>query len=81
MGVQEFGDKYVGTGRMGVPCRNRSGAIVRLCRFEAGGEITSLTPSRIEGIAETTVEGVRLNCDDCTWSAPTVKRSFVWIPE
>lgn len=86
--ITEFrksGDKYVGTTRSRRPCTYPSswdGSIqYNACSSELRTEITSLTPTRIEGNVLAPPDAAKLNCARCTYSMPPQRQEFVWIPE
>ncbi len=51
------------------------------CTSEDEVEITSLTPTRIEGITNQYPKMDKLNCTTCLHSMPPERLPFVWIPE
>ena len=72
---KKSGDKHVGVGRFGYPCNKN------FCRMEIEAELTLLSPTRIEGMADSKQDGDKFDCDDCRYNLPLVKRPIVWIPE
>lgn len=51
------------------------------CTFATSVEISSVTPTRIEGRGLFEVKGAKLDKKKCTWSKPLAWEDFVWIPE
>lgn len=51
------------------------------CKFERQIELTSATPTRIEGRGFGPPEGDKLDCAKCSYSKPPVWTPFVWIPQ
>ena len=84
--VKKDGNKYVGTARIGRPCRYRDDSgknVTKVCLMSHGIEILMLTPGRIEGLEELPEKDAKFKCEDCSWSPPefTRKAAFVLIPE
>ena len=48
---------------------------------EAEMQITSVTPTRIEGWFMTPPKDAKLDCEKGSYTKPFVRQSFVWIPE
>jgi S1-C subfamily serine protease len=51
------------------------------CHFSFDMEITTITPSQIEGSAVVPPPGAVLDCRRCSYSYPLGYRTFVWRPE
>src|SRR5207247_2389150 len=78
--------KYVGVGRTRFPCVKKdfwTNLIVGYswCQEEGPFEITVLTPTRIEGMAQSYPQGDVVNCTTCTHSKKPQMTPFVWILE
>jgi hypothetical protein len=79
--LKRRGDSYSGTVRQGIICRNRLGAITNRFSLEFQVELTSVTATRIEGWTIDRPSDAKFNCAKGTWSKPSVRTPFAWIPE
>jgi len=83
--LRKQGDKWIGKARARVPCTTGDGVWTTIkrktCSFESTGEITLLTPTRIEGTLFAAPDDAELKCRTCTYSKADIRRPFVWIPE
>lgn len=51
------------------------------CPFEFKLELTSITPSRIEGRIFSAPRDAKMDCGKCLYSKPFVWAPFIWIPQ
>ena len=73
--VKKSGEKYTGTyNTRGV---SQNGAI---CSFKIEIELTSVTPTRIEGRVMGPPSNAKLDWNSCTYSASLAWQEFTWIP-
>lgn len=89
--LQEFrkeADGYKGTSRSRMTCqfKNRwtSQFEPKQCAIEGSLELTSVTPSRIEGRARTPPKGTKFDCRRCGYKAKPSEwtwEEFVWVPQ
>lgn len=86
--LQKVGERYAGTGRSRYVCswvgftpfvgREQK---FNTCNDEYPIEITTLTPTRIEGWLMDTDRKAKFDCGKCKGSGQISKQPFVWIPE
>ena len=80
--AKKDGEKYTGVVRTAFLCSwNNWTQGQNMCKLENKVEITSLTPTRIEGSVLTYPAGARFDCGKCQWSGKLQMQPFVWIPE
>lgn len=82
---RKVGGRWVGreTGRFACAYATWGVRRVNTCQYESKGEISLLSPTRIEGFDEVYPEGTRFDCRKCAWDpkAQRQRRPFVMIPE
>jgi hypothetical protein len=86
--LKRSGDSYLGVIRGSWVCTYQANdwstlgkkTVWNRCTQSHPIEVTSLTPTRIEGYAPTSA-GLRFDCKKCAYSGPLAKGSFTWIPE
>jgi len=78
--LRKAGNRYVGAARGTQTLCRILGARAKVCIESRAIEITSISPSRIEGFVEDGAPGDEFNCDDCTHSKPLAREPFVWVP-
>jgi hypothetical protein len=86
--LQKKGDIFSGTGRSGCVCEYTRGRGVYARTFtnrvndQGSVEITSITPTRIEGRTAVRPKGTKFDCSKGTFSKPSSEwENFAWIPE
>jgi len=85
--LKKQGDKYIGTGREYLVWWKTYFAlpnekfVTDRCTFETAVEVSSITPTRIEGRGLFEVKGAKIDKKKCTYSKPLEWQSFVLIPE
>lgn len=81
--LQKHGDIFNGTGRFGCVCQYTKLGRSYSNRFtvEFDMEITSITPSRIEGRSMELQPGTKFDCQKGTYSKSREWRAYTWIPE
>jgi hypothetical protein len=79
--LRKQGDSYSGTSTVGCVCANAFGVITNRYTLDDPLEITSLTPTRIEGWTVVPPRGAKLDCVKGTYSKPSVRAPITWIPE
>ena len=50
------------------------------CKNDGHIEISSMTPTKIEGIEDTFAPGAKFNCQKCASAEPLKEQPFTWIP-
>jgi hypothetical protein len=78
--LSRAGNKFEGKERVHRSCR-AAWTGWKSCTEELAIEITSLSPTRIEGSKETYPDDDKLRCRSCTHTKPPSRVPFVWIPE
>jgi S1-C subfamily serine protease len=79
--LKKIGDSYSGTLSVGIVCRNAFNVITNRHTFQFHTELTSVTPTRIEGWSMVPPKEAKFNCGKGTYSKPPVRTPFTWIPE
>jgi hypothetical protein len=79
--LKKQGDSYSGTLSVGILCRNAFNVITNRYSFHYQTELTSVTPTRIEGWTMAPPNDAKFNCGKGTYSKPSVRTPFTWIPE
>jgi hypothetical protein len=79
--LRRQGESYSGTSRVSCVCANRFGVVTNRYTLEHQIEITSLSPTRIEGWIMAPARDAKFNCAKQTYSKPPIRQPFSWIPE
>lgn len=83
--LKKNGDRYVGTLRWTrgctFPSRLDSSAVAKFCSFSFQLELTSITPTRIEGFTVGPPPSANFNCRHCKHSLGTTRQKLILIPE
>lgn len=82
--LRKQGNKYVGVTENRFTCVWRDAAAEehrKECTEELSIEMTSLTPRRVEGRAQSYRVDSTFNCQKCARTAAPAWRPFAWIPE
>lgn len=81
--IKKEGDKWLGTQYVGRVCAQppklSEKQQVKLCRFTFPFELSLVTPTRIEGIAELPADPRVLDCETCADGGRKSER-FIWVP-
>jgi S1-C subfamily serine protease len=82
MDLRKEGETWKGVIKRDLPCAYESFGppIQKMCYVEYKAELTTATPSRIEGIGYPPPPEARLNCKKCIFDKPGVGTKFTWIP-
>jgi hypothetical protein len=79
--LRKQGEGYSGNSRHSCVCVNAFGVFLNRYTLDDPEEITSLTPTRIEGWAMGPPKDAKFNCVKGTYSKPPIRQPFTWIPE
>ncbi len=75
-------ERFVGTYRGVAACYARWIDEWKQCRVEQSAELSSVSPTRIEGRLLVPPEGTKFDCRRCKYQAkPSEWSEFVWVPE